>query len=254
MSFFEKIFGGAPAPAPAAPTPTNNPAQNQPPAQPASSAVTAPNGTVPADGNTAAPASPTEKFKDLWDPVKTEEGKEPQQSQGLTPEKMLEAAGKVDFRKVLDQESLAKIKNGGDEAVGALADLLNKTAQTVYGQSTVVAQKLVENAVNEARAEFASQLPNLVRRQSAQEALLNENPAFKDPAVAPVVAAIQSQLQTKYPKATANELNEMAREYFKTAAGVLSSDPKAEAAARATKTAAAGEDWEAWATKLVTSR
>lgn len=249
-----KIFGnGTPAQAPAAPNPTNNPAQNPAPAQPASSAVTAPNGTVPADGNKAADQSPTAKYADLWEPPKTEESKAPDQSQ-LTPEKMLEAAAKVDFRKVLDQESLAKIKAGGDEAVGALADLLNKTGQQVYGQSIVVAQKLAERAVSDAEARFTKELPNLIRRQSAQEALLSENPAFKDPAVAPVVAAIQTQLQAKYPKATASELNEMARDFMKQAAGVLSSDPKAAAAASASAKKKAGEeDWDSWMTTPVSS-
>lgn len=247
---FSKIFGGGtPAPAPAAPNPTNNPNTNPAPAAPASSSVTAPNGTVPAGANNQEDASPLAKHKDLWEPPKTEEPKPGEQSQALTPEKMLEAASKVDFRKVLDQESLAKIKAGGDEAVGALADLLNKVGQQSYGQSIVVSQKLVEKAVREAREDFASQLPNLIRRQSAQEALLSENPAFKDPAVAPVVAAIQSQMQVKFPNATASELNEMAREFMRDAAKVLSSDPKALAAAQASAKKKAGEDdWDAWMT------
>ena len=251
---FSKIFGGGtPAQAPAAPNPTINPATNPAPAQPASSAVTAPNGTVPADANKPGEQSPTAKYADLWEPPKTEETKPGEQSQ-LTPEKMLEAASKVDFRKVLDQESLAKIKAGGDEAVAALADLLNKTGQTVYGQSVVVSKKLIDQAVSEAESRFAKEIPNLVRRQTAQEALISENPAFKDPAVAPVVAAIQSQLQLKFPKATASELSEMARDYMKQAAGVLSSDPKALAAAQASAKKKAGEDdWDAWMTTPMSS-
>jgi hypothetical protein len=252
MSFFDKIFGNSPAPQQAAPqqVPTNNPAQNQPGAQPHQSQATAPNGVVPPEGNQAAPTqSPTERFKDLWEPVKVEEGKQPQQSAGLTPEQMLEAASKVDFTRVLDQASLAKIQAGGEEAVQALAGLLNKTAQTVYGQSTVVAQKLVETAVDKARREFTEQLPGLVKRQTAQESLLRENPAFKDPAVAPVVAAIQSQLQTKFPNASSSELAEMAQEYFKSAAGVLSGKPT-----ESPKPASGSNDfdWDSWATSPVT--
>jgi hypothetical protein len=244
LDSFQKIFGSAPAPAPVAPT--NNPATNPAPAAPASSQGTAPNGVVPADGNTPGDKSPTEAYKTLWDPIKTEEGQQEQQSSGLTPEKMLEAASKVDFRKVLDPESLAKIKNGGDDAVAALADLLNKQGQTVYGQSLVVAQKLVEKAVSDAEAKFSKQIPDFVRGQSAREALISQNSAFKDPAVAPVVAAIQSQLQLKYPTATASELAQMAQDYFKTAASVLTSDPKAAKAAAEKQAAAAGDDWEAW--------
>ena len=252
MSFFSNIFGGAPAPAaaPAAPGPTNNLANNAAPAPPANSAVTAPNGTVPPEGNKAADQSPTEKFKDLWDPVKTEDGKPGDKPQGLTPEQMLEAASKVDFRKVLDQESLAKIKAGGDEAVGALADLLNKTGQSVYGQGLVVTQKLIEKAVSEAREDFQKQLPQYVRGAAARDSLIKDNAAFKDPAVAPVVEAIQSQLQAKFPNATADELSEMARDYFKAASGVLTSDPKSKTTAPKKSNS---DDWEEWITTPIGS-
>lgn len=247
MSFFEKIFGGAPAsaPAPAAANPSNNPNQNPAPQSPASSSVTAPNGTVPGDANKQEDQSPLAKHKDLWEPPKTEEAKPGAESnQGLTPEKMLEAAAKVDFRKVLNQESLAKIKAGGDDAVAALADLLNQTGQQVYGQSVVVSKKLVDAAVEQARQEFAAQIPNLVRGHAAKEALLTQNPAFKDPAVAPVVAAIQSQLQLKYPNASATELNDMAQDYFKAAAGVLSGPQKTQTP-DASKSGAE-IDWDGW--------
>lgn len=248
MSFFEKIFGQAPAaPAPAPASTTNNPNTNQPPAPPASSTVTAPNGLVPEDGNKKPEESPAAKYADLWEPPKTEESKQVDNSRALTPAKMLEAAAKVDFSKVLDQESLAKIKAGGDDAVTALATLLNKTSQQVYGQSIVVAKQLTDQAVSDAEARFTKELPNLIRQQSARESLLSENPAYKNPVVAPVVAAIQSQLQLKYPKATASELNEMAREVMKDAAGVLSSDPKAEAADKISKKKTIdAEDWDSW--------
>lgn len=243
MSLMERIFGNKPAPQQQGSAPTNNPAQNPPPQQqPQQSAQTAPNGVVPA-GSEKAPegGSPTDKFADLWEPVKQDESKKGQEPEGLTPEKMLEAAGKVDFKRVLDQESLAKIKAGGDDAVQALAELLNKTAQTVYGQSTVVAHKLIEAEVNKARKEFAEQIPGLVKKQNMRESFLTENPAFKKPSVAPVVEAIQSQLAQKYPKATTAELNAMAKDYLQAAA--LDFSP----AAPKDSTPAKGEvDWDAY--------
>lgn len=248
MSIMERVFGAmgigsAPAPAPAAPT--NNPNQNPAPATPTSSAVTAPNGTVPADANKQEEQSPLAKHKDLWEPPKTEEAKPGAETKTeLTPEKMLQAAAQVDFRKVLNPESLAKIKGGGEEAVQALADLLNQTGQQVYGQSVVVSKKLVDAAVEQARQEFAAQIPNLVRGQAAKEALLSQNPAFKDPAVAPVVAAIQSQLQMKFPQATAQEINEKALEYFKDAAVIFSGPQKTQSTE---PTKSGGEiDWDGW--------
>lgn len=245
MSIMERIFGAKPAQqAPQQPGVTNNLQNNQPPVPPQQSAQTAPNGTVPAGSNADPTKSPEDKFEKLWEttPVDPNAPKIGVDENNLTPEKMLEAAGKIDFKRVLDQESLRKIAAGGEEAVAAMAELLNKTAQTVYGQSTVVAQKLIETQVQKARDEFTSQLPGLVKKQTMQDALLTENPAFKKPSVAPVVAAIQNQLATKYPNATASELNAMAKDYLKNAAEDFNPTPKKQPTA-----AERGTDWDEWA-------
>jgi hypothetical protein len=245
MSVFDRIFGAktqnVPVPQPGI---TNNLATNPPPVPPQSSGQTAPNGVVPA-GSQNAPdnKSPEDKFEKLWETTPPDPNKPPgdDSQNNLTPEKMLEAAGKVDFKRVLDPESLRKISAGGDEAVAALADLLNKTAQTVYGQSTVVAQKLIETQVQKARDDFAAQLPGLVKKQNMQDTLLTENPAFKKPSVAPVVTAIQNQLAEKYPRATASELNQMAKDFLKQAAEDFNPTPKKEPTA-----AERGVDWDSW--------
>jgi len=245
MSIFQKIFG-APAPvAPPAQQMSNNPQNNPAPPAPASSAGTAPNGVVPA-GSGSAPAgqSPEDKFAKLWEtPDPAPNGADPskQPDNALTPEKMLEAAGKVDFTRVLDQESLKKISAGGEEAVQALVTLLNKTAQTVYGQSTVVAQKLIESQVADAERRFAEQVPGLVKRQSLRESLITDNPAFAKPSVAPVVTAIQTQLAQKFPNATTAELNALAKDYLKQAAEDFNPTPKKEPTA-----AERGIDWDQW--------
>jgi uncharacterized protein (DUF924 family) len=252
MDLFGKIFGRGPdaqQTAAAAPvTPTNNPTQNPAPAAPASSAVTAPNGTVPPDGNKPSEQSPHDKFSKLWDPAEPDQLKQGNQTpdNGLTPEKMLEAASKVDFRKTLNPELITKLQAGGTEAVEATLALMNQTAQQVYGQSVVVAQKLVDRAVEQATQEFAKQIPGLVKGQAARESLLSENPAFKDPKVAPIVGAVQQQLQLKHPQASAAEISQMAREYFRDAASVFSADPKAAAAAATANKVADGESWDDW--------
>lgn len=224
MSIMSAIFGtrpnNNPPTNPAAgqqPGITNNLQTNPEPQQTQQTAQTAPNGVVPKQDN----QSPPPKFNDLWEPpVQDKTQTEPQP--GLTPEKMLEAASKVDFKRVLDADNLAKIKAGGDDAVQALAELLNKTAQTVYGQSTVVAQKLVESEVAKAREEFTKLLPGRIKATSAREALLSSNPVFAKPTIAPIVEAVQAQLQLKHPNASVEELNAMAKEYFQLAAADMS--------------------------------
>jgi hypothetical protein len=54
-----------------------------------------------------------------------------------------------------------------------------------------------------------------VKRQRVADDLIKDNPAFKDPAVAPVVGLIQNQLAEKFPQATADEISAMARNISK---------------------------------------
>lgn len=230
MSAMEKIFGmfgRTASPAPATPA-VGNSMQGQPTQQTAQTPQTAPNGVVPQGSAAApAPASPLEQFKDVWQPTKTEEGSQPTP---LTadPKKIMEAAAKVDFTKILSQEALAKVQAGGEEAVQAMASLLNQTAQAVYGQSTVAASKIVEQALQQAEQKFADRVPSLVNQKAAQAKLLTANKALANPAVAPIVDMIQNQLAAKYPNATSDELADMAKEMMQGAASVFAPSSKQE--------------------------
>ena len=259
MSIFQKIFGAAPTPNAGqplvnpnaqanpgqAPNPTNNLQTNPPPQTTHQSAQTSPNGVVPADGNTPpAEVSPLDKFKQIWETPTVDPSKQPDPQTVVTPEKMMEAAAKVDFTKVVDRETVAKIAAGGEGAVEALLAVINKTSQTVYGQSSVVAQKLVDRAVEQATEKFTAQLPGLVRQQNLREGLLNENPAFKNPAVAPIVEALQQQFAQKYPNASAAELKQMAQEYFAGAAQVMA--PQKQDTKSSKATGKDETDWDSW--------
>lgn len=246
-SVMQKIFGPAPVQqTPAQPGPTNNLQTNQPPVQPVNGPGTAPNGVIPpTDPNNPSP-SPEDKFKDLWKNEPVDPNKKPDEPQGLTPEQMLQAASKVDFTKVIDKELLAKITAGGEDATTALIQALNRTAQQTYAQTTLVADKLITTQVEKAKEDFAKQVPDLIRRQRVQDGLILENPAFKDPAVAPVVGLIQNQLAEKFPTATADELQKMAIEYFNGAAQKLVKTKTSDKTSTKENT---DDDWEDWLAK-----
>ena len=245
MSIMEKVFGafkptsqavpGQPVPPNQSPV-TNNPATNPPSGQTAASAGTAPNGVVPAG---AAEPPPMEKFKELWTPPAATDtaGTEPAQ---MDPQKLMEAAARVDFTKVVDQESMAKIAAGGEEAAQAMVALLNKTAQQVYGQSTVVTAKIVEQAVQQARDQFIAQIPDVIRKQGARAAVFESNPVFNNPAIAPLIDAQVAQLAIKFPKATPGELKGMAQEYLQEMATLI--NPQKRDASQ-TKGTAKEDDW-----------
>ena len=236
MSAMQKVFGlfgrtAAPAPAPG----VTNGLQGNP------SMSATPGSVAPAP--TAAPAtasvSPLEKHKDIWQPPKEGEKKE-EPPLVADPKAIMEAAGKVDFTKILDKEALAKVQAGGDEAVQALATLLNQTAQAVYGNSAIAANKIVEQAVSQAEQKFAGKVPGLVTQQAAQAKLLAANKALANPAVAPIVNMIQTQLAAHYPNATSDELASMAQELMKGAAEVFN---PAEVQAQPTTKKVDPDDW-----------
>lgn len=242
MSAMEKIFGmfrqqanQPPAPAPG----VSNNLQTPGPAPAPGTPATAPNGAVPnGAANPPAPPSPMEQFKDLWQPVEKKEGEVT--SIALDPAKTMEAAAKVDFTKILSKEALAKVQAGGDDAVQAMAALLNQTAQAVYGQSTIAASRLVEQAISQAEQKFADKVPTLVNTKAAQAKLLASNKALANPAVAPIVSMIQQQLAEKYPNATSDELAEMAGEMMKGAANVFAPAPSPASPDKGKK---ADDDW-----------
>src|SRR5574343_642953 len=241
MSLLTALFGSKPAESSAAPPQTSNKVANNPaPPAPASSSTTAPNGVIPSDGATPPTESPLDKFKDLWQPDTTQESEYSQQ--GVDPAKLLEAASKVDFSKSLDQAILAKVAAGGEEAVAALMQALKQQGSQVYGQSMVTTAKIVEQALAQAEEKFAARIPDLIRKQDTRNRVFEDNPAFKNPAVAPLIEAQVQQLAQKYPKASPQELNAMAKEYLVSMAQLIS-PPKADASSQSKGKTSDNEDW-----------
>lgn len=236
----------APAPVPGV---TNNPANNTPAVGTKQGEGTAPNGVVPNDGSATGDKkeeSPLANFATLWDtPAPSADAKDPNEQKGLDPQKIMEAAGKVDFAKVVNQETLAKITAGGPDAVAAMIDALNKTSQTVFAQSTIAAQRIADNAVSAAEERFNTQLPQAIRKQSLNSSLVGDNPAFANPAVKPLIDALQTQLAEKFPKATDKELKTMAQEYL-TGASQIISPPQKDNSSENQKPGKDNVDWDKW--------
>lgn len=253
MSIFEKLFGGAPAPAaaptfPPQPTGVNNPGQPLPGT--AASPGTAPNGVVPANVPAPAPAaevSPLDGFKDIW---QTPANPDPNSNQSifanLDPQKLMESARKVDFAKTLTPENLQKIQAGGQEAVQALAESLNTVAQTVYAQSALATTKIVEQALGKQQERFDAQLPTMVKKFSANENLLSSNPLLQNPAVQPLVGALQEQLIRKNPNATSAEIQQQVSDYFAALGNTFAPKPASSTSAQSKSKDA--EDWEKFLT------
>ena len=258
MSLLNNIFGGKPAtqePA-AAPTQQQPAQQSQQPAPtgtakvdgaqpapentPAQTPGTAPNGVVPA--GTEENKSPLDQFSTLWetDPDAQTPGEfTPEQ---LDPAKLQEVVSKANMTSVITPELQQKIAAGGEEATQALQEAMNLVAQNTLMQSTTVANKMVESQVTKALQAMEAKIPQLVRDQSVNSALQEANPLFSNPAVAPVISAVKSQLQVKYPNATPKELTTMAQDFVQ----AMGSAFNPQTSTQDSETQGNEIDWDQW--------
>lgn len=240
MSIFD-IFRPAAPTAPADPASNANPQNTGLPGT-ESSPTTAPNGVVPEQTTEPKSNSPLDKFADIW---KTEPatGKEPTTEgffANLDPAKVMESAKQVDFTKTLTPELLTKINGGGADAMQAMVEAMNNVAQTTYARSALATTKIVEQALGRAQEQYDSRIPDMVRKFSANESILADNPLLSNPALQPLVGALQEQLVRKNPQATSAEIRDQVTAYF-SALGTTFAPKPVQSKSSASKSA--GEDW-----------
>jgi len=240
MSLMTNIFGaltGGTGPAPQQQQQAS-PAGNIPPG---SGATDVGNPQVPV-GTVAAsqePSSPLADFADLWKPA--DNANAPTSMFGeIDQTKLMEAAKKTDFSKAVSKEQFEAIAAGGQGAVEAFAAAMNSVAQTVYANSAVATTKIVEQALTKAQQSYDTRLPGIIKQHTLSDTLRSENPVFSNPAVQPLISAMETQMAVKYPNATASELTSMAKQYIE-GLGTVFSPAKAPTKE---ETAKAGEfDW-----------
>ena len=234
------MFRSTPAPAvPVVPAPVvgTPPQQGNIPAAP--TVAVNPDGTPVVAPLPAEPAqSPLDPFKSLWEnaPVDPNAPAAPAAYVAPTQEQIQKAVGKADFTGSFTEEQLAAVTAGGEGATTALLELLNTVGQQSLAQSTMVSGKLNEQAMTAMIAAEVAKMPGLVRAQTAQAHLKDSNPLFDNPAIKPVIAATQAQLQTKFPNATPAELTKMTHDYITSMGEAFAPKPVVE-------TGTGADDW-----------
>ena len=223
------------------PTPPGNIPPNAPTSG-ASGANAAPNGSLPSTPDTKT--TPLDQFADLWKNEPTPEGQPQAGIFGeINPQKFMEAAGKIDFSKAVTPEILQSVQAGGEEGMKAFAAALNQVAQSAYAQSAFASTKITEQALARAEQKFIEQLPQLIKKTNVSDNLRKENPIFANPAVQPIISALETQLTVKFPQASASEITDMARKYVEALGSSFSPKPQETNAGEKDKM-----DWEAYLT------
>lgn len=202
MGIFD-LFTSTPAaetPTPAAETPTQVQPGNLPADEPAATPEAAPN-------------DPLAAFKDIWNTV--ENKGEQTKSFNLDQDKLKDLVGKADFSSSIPPETLAAISAGGEDAQKAFADAMNTVARTVFMQSLIAGNKLTENHLGSAAHNQEQMIAELVRQQLTTNSLSAASPLFNNPAIKPVMEAVQKQLSAQNPSATPQQITEQAQAFIK---------------------------------------
>lgn len=203
----------------ATPPQVAQPGQTPPPVTTPPGATDPTNPTVPANspGTPGEPKveSPLDQFADLWkiDPNAAAAGKA-ENLFNIDPAKLQEAASKTNFSQVISQDTIQKMAAGGQEAVEAFVDSMNKVAQATYAQSAMATAKIVEQALGKAQESYDARIPNLIKQHQVSDNLRNESPIFNNPAVSPLISAMEVTFTQKYPNASASEITKMAKDYI----------------------------------------
>lgn len=222
MGIFDTVFGGSKAApannASAASTPTTQPQTPTTPGQPAQQ-VTQP--ATPGNNQPAAPESPLDQYTKLWDNTDTPTPPNASQLFNIDQGKLVEAVKQMNFTPQISADTLQAIQQGGDAAVQAFAASLNQTAQATYAQSVLAATKIVEQALDKAQKSYDQRIPQIVKQFQVSDNLRTENPALSNPAVQPLITAMEQQFTQKFPNASASEITTMAKNYIATVADVF---------------------------------
>ena len=225
MSILNTLFGQQPQQAPQqqqAPAP--QPQQQQAP-QPAQDNNTVPNATNSPTHNEGE--SPLANYADLWDNF----GKPNEEGNLLNfdKDKLGDLAGQMNFASTIKPEQFQAVAQGGEEATKALSDILNAVARQSYLNSTETTTHLLNSALKNSKDDIFSKLPDHVKKLDVSANLSKQNPMLNNPAVKPILTALESQLSAKYPNASAEEITQHAQTYLTELSGVFNPASKEQA-------------------------
>lgn len=232
MGIMSTLFGAAPTTQPASmPAPSQISTPNNPNLpQPAGGEGATPSATP------AAPASPMDGHATLWQNDATNKGVPAAPLFDIDPAKFQSAIQGADFTTDVPADIMQKALAGD---VAAFSAAMNGVARQAFSHQTMATTKLIEQALDRRSREMEARMPELVRKANVSEQL-QDNPMFQHEATRPLMDALQQQLQTKFPKATASQIAEQARNYVSNFAKLAGGNAPADALAAD----AAKDNWD----------
>ena len=252
------VFGRPPAP-PAAPQPNGyqtgqqqlNPQNNNNPANTANANAgqnEPPNNSENnADPNKGVQGSQLDNFKDIFK-IPTDDKGQPtvpntnplaDPIMSVDPQKLREAAGKMDFTRGLEPELLQKAMSGQDPQ--AFMQVLNSVAQNGFSTALAATATMQNQALSTYHTRLDGTLASRVRDVQISQAA-PKNPALAHPSAQPVLSAIRQSVAQANPHLSPEKVAETAENYFV----AMAADMQAANEKSQPQTKSAGEtDWMA---------
>lgn len=184
--------------------------------------------------------STMDSFKDLWNNAPIEGETATEDPADLTslftidPKKIGESVSTIDFTESLPPDLLEKVSAGGDEAVKALLSSFNSFGRDVFSKAMLANGMLVKQAFSKAQGKIDARTSNNFRSLKVSEELTSTNPLLKDPSVVPIVSAIRKQLESKYPDASAADIQAQTEKYLVNFAKLVQGPEKSKSTERDT--------------------
>lgn len=187
-----------------------------------------------------------DKFRDLWENKPTEGAPQefnPETMFNMDPEKMKQAVSGMDFSRGISQEQMAAVAQGGEGAVKAMMEMMNEMNRQSVLHSTQIAAKLVQQGIGQGMGHLDGKITKSIRQNQISQTMRENNPALNNPAIAPMLQAMETQFAQKHPQASPQEIAQMAREYVTEMANVMNGPQRqAQEQARNSKEM----DWDAF--------
>lgn len=201
--------------------------------------------------------SPLAEWAGLWDTAPLKEGEVAQPDWNdynsfvpevkIDPKKLMDTAKRIDFSKVMNPDRV-KAALAGDQ--GAFNEVINTVVQAAFANMAMSTTKIVENMTRQFAEKMVNQgLPHHMKKHSVNSAIDAEMPLLSDPAVAPMFEMFKSQMQAKYPRASAAEHAKMAKKMITDFSKAVTADPtqdpnkRGNSGAGINKTGVGEEDW-----------
>lgn len=131
---------------------------------------------------------------------------------GVDPEKLKEAYSKTNYVEGLFTPELAeKIAAGGQDAVTAMAQVMNSMAQKLAFENLQVSAKLTTTGLGSASQAWNQSASTTLRDTNIVTAIKETDPMFGSPLFAPVVDKLKAAIIAKEPNATPQKVQEIAK-------------------------------------------